>query len=78
MFTLGPFGETREKRHLPECQLFVPLVRRQTKTAPLHLSVPLQLIGLTKRYDSMPEHTIVFLRLTSYLLVLVKPAFPRV
>ncbi|XP_044231784.1 glycerol-3-phosphate acyltransferase 2, mitochondrial isoform X3 [Thunnus albacares] len=37
----GPVGGAAERRRPPRCQSFVPVVRKQEETAPLHLTVPL-------------------------------------
>lgn len=52
MFTSGCFGGASERRRcLPECHSFVPVVRKQAETDPLHLTVPLQLMCLTRGFD---------------------------
>lgn len=59
MFTLGPSGGAAERRRFCQCQPFVPVVRKQAETAPLHFTVPLQLKCLTKLCDPRPQHCFV-------------------
>ena len=43
MFAPGHLGAASERRRLPGCRPFVPVVREPAEVASLHLTVPLQL-----------------------------------
>ncbi|XP_035847185.1 glycerol-3-phosphate acyltransferase 2, mitochondrial isoform X2 [Sander lucioperca] len=73
----GPFGGASERRRLPGCQSFVPVVRKQAETASLHLTVPLQLMCLTVQHDSRPWHSFVVLQILTSSSVSVIEAFVR-
>lgn len=62
VFTSGPFGGVSERRRLPGCHSFVPVVRKQAEAALLHLTVPLQLTCLTEQHDSRPRLGFVLLQ----------------
>lgn len=74
LFFSGPFGGASDGRRRPGCQSFVPVVRKQAETAPLHLTVPLQLMCLTERHDSEASTRLCFV-VARPLLVSVRLAF---